>query len=185
MSTPIESLQEPVTHKRTERKKRDWNLVLKEKNRHLIIGDNNLEISDQSITATVQIDCYPGATLRNILNVLEKNEVCPDVETVILSLGIYNRKQQLLTATKEAQRLYKLTITKFPKATIYFPTINFSAKLPESEQEVLKKLNEFLTSKYRIPPLTEEKFETQNGDIQWTNKTTTAMLDHWVECLNY
>lgn len=187
-SIPNESLQEPVAqnnNKKIEKRKKDWKLELGDKD-HLIIADSNLVISEPNKISNIQINCFAEATFRNILNVLEKNDTCPNIQTVILSIGIHNRKQQLLTATKEVQRLYKLVTKKFPNATILFPIINFSPNLPETERNLLKDLNKFLKTKYRtIQPLAAQHLETDNGDIQWSIKTTAMILDYWRKHLNF
>lgn len=130
----------------------------------------------------LQIDSFPGATFRHICGVLEKLKPAPSVETVILSLGINNRKQKLLTAIKEAQRLHKKAAITFPNATILFPIINFSRILPFREQEVLQGINKHLRAKYQtLLELPRTEFATERDAIHWTTDTAARLLDYWVQ----
>lgn len=91
---------------------------------------------------------------------------------MILAIGFNNRKQQTLTAQKEAQRLHKMAKIKFPNATILFPIINFSEELPNKEKDVLRGINDFLRKKFRtITPLREGDFKTEKDNVQWTAAT--------------
>lgn len=45
---------------------------------------------------------------------MEKIFIRSEVQTLILSLGLNNRKQQIQTAIKEVQRLHKMAQIKFP-----------------------------------------------------------------------
>lgn len=66
------------------------------------------------------MESFPGATFRHIHGLLQKLNPHPDVQTVIFSLGIHNRKQRPFTAIKEAQRLYSLSQQIFPNANGFF-----------------------------------------------------------------
>lgn len=80
----------PTKHNSTERKIKLWNLLITHK--HLIIGDCNVARFTTYTFLDLQIDSFAGATFRHIHGVLEKLQPNLAVETVILSLGIHNRK---------------------------------------------------------------------------------------------
>lgn len=180
-STPDGTGQKLTRHIKTDRKKQNWRLSLTSKTQ-LIISDGNLATLRHAIIENTQIDDFPDATFRHILYVLEKLDTCQDVGVVILAVGFNNRKQQLLTAKKEAQRLYKMAKIKFPNASILFPEFNFSENLPTPEKETLNGLNVFLKQKFKtIGPIEKEKFITKDDNVQWTAETTELILQHWTE----
>lgn len=181
MTTPSPiSGNKPIRHRSTERKIKQWNLLITRK--HLIIGDSNVAKFPAHTYPDLQIDSFPAATFRHIHGILEKLQPAPSVETVILSLGINNRKQKTLTAVKEAQRLYKRASIIFPNASILFPIINFSRTLPFKEQEVLQGINRHLKSKYRtLLELPRVDFVTERDMVHWTTDTATRLLEHWIQ----
>lgn len=170
----------PTRHAITDRKKKDWEVEIREK--HVILGDSNVSKIPPFNFPDLQIDSFPGATFRHMQAVLEKVDCNPEVENIIFSLGINNRKQKLLTTTKEIQRLYKVTSEKFPNAEIIFPLINFARNLPFKEQEFLQNLNRHLKQKYRtLSELPRTEFDTERDGIHWTQKTAKRILNYWIE----
>lgn len=76
--------------------------------KHVILGDSNVSKIPLFNVPGLQIDSFPGATFRHMHAVLEKVETNQEVQIIIFSLGINNRKQNLQTTIKEIQRLYKM-----------------------------------------------------------------------------
>lgn len=174
----------PTKHIITDRKKTDWELNILGK--YIIIGDSNVSKFAPLWIPDAQIDSFPGATFRHIHGVLEKIDPNLEVQIVIFSLGINNRKQKLLTAIKEVQRLYKISIEKFPNAEIIFPLLNYAKNLPFREQEFLQALNRHLKQKYMyLPELPKDEFMTERDGIHWTQKTADRILQQWVQQGNY
>lgn len=171
-------------HITTDRKKTEWELNIVGK--HIVIGDSNVSKFSPPLIPEAQIDSFPGATFRHIHGILEKIDPNPEVQIVIYSLGINNRKQKLLTAIKEVQRLHKISVEKFPNAEIIFPLLNYAKNLPFREQEVLQGLNRHLKQKYMcLPELSKDEFMTERDGIHWTQKTADRILQHWVKQGNY
>lgn len=170
----------PTRHINTDRKKKDWYLNIQEK--HIILGDSNVAKIPPFKFLDLQIDSFPGATFRHMHGVLEKIEINQEVQTVIFSLGINNRKQKLQTTIKEIQRLYKIASEKFPNAEIVFPQLNFAKNLPFREQEFLQNLNRHLKQKYsNLTELPKTEFHTEKDGIHWTHKTAERILQHWID----
>lgn len=170
----------PTRHAATDRKKRDWSVDIREK--FVILGDSNVAKIPPFNLPDLQIESFPGATFRHIHMLLEAVDVKPEVQRILFSLGINNRKQKLQTTVKEIQRLYKMACEKFPNAEIYFPLLNFARNLPFEEQEFLQNLNKHLKSKYRtLTELARTEFFTERDRIHWTHKTAQCMFNHWVE----
>lgn len=173
-------LSRPTRHINTERKKTDWELIISAK--HIIIGDSNVSKFSPFLISDLQIDSFPGATFRHIYGVLEKINPNLEVQIVIFSLNINNRKQKLSTAIKEVQRLYKIAVEKFPNAEIIFPLLNFAKNLLFREQDVLQGLNRHLKQKYTfLPELPKTEFITERDGINWTQKTADRLLQYWIE----
>lgn len=139
---PLSPTTRPFKHISTDRKLKHWLLQIKQT--RLIIGDSNVSKFPPTSIPDLQIDSFPGATFRHIHGILQKLDPQPEVQTVIFSVGINNRKQRPLTAIKETQRLYSLSQQIFPNAIILFPLLNFSRTLSYKEQEMLQELNKHL-----------------------------------------
>lgn len=121
------------------------------------------------------------ATFRHIYGVLEKLEPNPEVQTVVLSVGVNNRKQKTLTAVKELQRLYKIAQEKFLNAAILIPLINILRDLAEEEQIVLREINDYVKTKYPyLKKLPADEFHTERDAIHWTQETAAHLLRYWI-----
>lgn len=93
----------------------------------MILGDSVSKIPPFNFP-DLQIDSFPGATFRHIHAVLEKVYLNPEVQNIIFSLGINNRKQKLLTTIKEIQRLYKVASEKCLECRNNFSLSEFCQK---------------------------------------------------------
>lgn len=182
VSPPV-ILHKPKRHITTDRKKHNWDLTTKE--RYILLGDSNLSRIPSFKIPNLQIDSYPGATFRHVYNIINKTQINPEVEIMVYSVGINNRKQKIQTATKEIQRLHKISKEKFPNATIIFPLINCSKNLTYKEQEFIQELNKHLQLKYEtFPKLPDTRFSTERDDIHWTKTTAESILSHWTKQVN-
>lgn len=74
--------------------------------------------------------------------------------------------------------------SKFPNASIWVPEINFSQALPESEQETLRQLNEYIKTKNYIPAIPAKQFRVGQDHIHWTENTALNMVKAWMQSLN-
>ncbi|XP_049451946.1 uncharacterized protein LOC125900771 [Epinephelus fuscoguttatus] len=176
--TPATPTRRPTRHINTTYKIKNWSLAVREK--WLILGDSNVARFPPFKVTDLQIDSFPGASFRHIQGVLSKMDPVPMVETLILSLGLNSRTQSTQTSIKDLQRLIKVAKTKFPRAEIWLPLINFSRGLPQREQMHLHALNKYIRSNHLfIPELLRSQFSTERDGIHWTHATATRLLQHW------
>ena len=179
--TPI---YKTTRHINTTRKIVDWGLFVKKK--YLIIGDSNLDRFPPFQIQDLQVDSYPGATFNHAEAILKKAVCTAQVDTVILSFGLNNRKQNTrATTVKQLQAAVRTARSRFPGATILIPVINFSSNLPTKDRENLEILNHYIVKNCNfIPELPDDVFETEVDNIHWTRPTAAKILDHWVKQLN-
>ena len=179
------SLGRPSKHVQTTRKNQDWSLNLKRK--YVIIGDSNVGRISTFNHADLQIDCFPGAKFQHAGNLMEKATIAMEPELLIFSLGINNRAQRCIELTiKEIHRTYRMARSRLPHTALYFPLINFSEKLPLEEQVHLEKINKYIRDTLvSIEELPKEEFVVEEDGIHWTAGTAKAMLNHWIDRLNF
>ncbi len=174
----------PTRHVSTTRKMQDWGLCVR--NRCLIIGDSNLARFPPFRIQDVQVDSYPGATFLHAEAILKKAVCTVQVDTVILSFGLNNRKQKTRSTTiKQLQGAVRTARNRFPGATILVPVINFSPHLPIKDRDNLKILNNHIVRNFDyVPGLSKEVFETENDNVHWTRPTAAKIFEHWKKQLN-
>ncbi|XP_073669419.1 uncharacterized protein [Paramisgurnus dabryanus] len=179
--------QEPVRHRRTNRKIFDWEISINKK--VVIMGDSNLSRVPFFTHADVQIDSFPGATFYHINGVLEKLSPQLFTEVVVLSVGLNNclARQETTTSCKQLQQLLRTCRLKFPNAQVFVPLINFADALEKDVQLLIGKLNVFIEKKCQfLPDLNKLLFCTEPRDlIHWTPKTATNILEFWLDQLNF
>lgn len=75
----------------------------------------------------IQINSFPGTKLYNLYEIFKKLKPHQQVRDLILSVGLNNRLERLLSKTIEKQLSLLTSITRqiLPNATIIFPVINF------------------------------------------------------------
>lgn len=178
------STRRPTRHLNTNNKHKEWSLCVRKKN--LIIGDSNLSRFPPFQSQDLQIDSYPGATFNHAETLLRKATITTQVETVILSFGLNNRKQNTRATTiKQLQGALRAARNSFPGATILVPVINFSSALPKQDQLNMQVLNNYIIKNCDfIPQLPNKYFATELDQVHWTHGTATKMSDHWLKQLN-
>lgn len=139
----------------TNRKVKEWNLsVIKPV---LIVCDSNLSRMPSFRDDIIQIDSFPGTKLYHIYEVLKKLQPHQQVRELVLSVGLNNCLEWLLTKTIEKQLSLLTSIARqvFPNTTIRFPIINFSTLLDKDQQQRLTMFNNLITSNFlsEINPL--------------------------------
>lgn len=174
----------PTRHLNTGNKLRDWSLCIREKN--LIIGDSNVARFPPFQVKDLQVDSYPGATLRHAEFLLRKATGTTEPQRVILSFGLNNRNQKARsTAIKQLQGLLRVAKSRFPSARILVPVINHSATLPYKEQLNLQVLNTHIQKHCdAIQPLSNKDFNTERDGVHWTHSTAAHIFSHWSKQLN-
>ena len=174
----------PTKHIHTRNKAHDWALSVNQK--WVFLGDSNLAKFPPFSHEHLQIESYPGATLKHAEKIIRKANVTAEVEQVILAFGLNNRsqrehkltRQHLLAAVKAADET-------FPHADVWVPIVNFSKLLPKNEQRSLTYLNgQIRRNCLSMPCLPTSRFHTLNDNIHWTKLTAKYMLEHWVDHIN-
>ncbi len=177
---------EPTVHPHTSRKLQDWRLKVEKPN--IIIGDSNLSRVPVFEDADLQVDSFPGATCLHITTLLRKLSIQPQVERVVLSVGLNNclREQNTPTAWKQIQQMVKTATSTFPMASIYVPLIHYSERLPQIQQSLIKELNIKIKEKLlHLHRLDRAKYEADPKDpLHWTKETADHILKHWLNQLN-
>lgn len=79
----------PTYHTYSKHKLTDWSFSPTKA--IVIMGDSNLNHIPPHAFSNVQIDSYPGATTHHIWKLLEKTRTAPQVQTLIISIGINNK----------------------------------------------------------------------------------------------
>ena len=183
--SPVVSCK-PLSHKaRPGKKLLDWTASIRE--RAVILGDSNVLRFPETHYKHLQIDGYPGATFHNFLKMLEKCEVHPNVETVVLSVGINCRDNDVhQTSLPQINELHKEAQTTFPNADIYIPLLNFSKFLSPTHKSNLTRMNSHIAKHFRhLTIIHPNQFHTQTDNIHWTPATASMILEHWAKQLHF
>ena len=184
---PITSPCRPVSHKaRAGKKILDWNIAVTQ--RAVILGDSNLARIPATEYKNLQIDSYPGATFYHMKKILEKCDVHPKVETVVLSVGINCKDHDAFqTSFPQLNEMHKEARNTFPNADIYIPLLNFSKFLNNTQKMNLDKINNYIQTHFRyLTTIDPNRFHTDPRDnIHWTHDTATMMIRHWAKQLHF
>ena len=183
----------PRIHPHTSRKASAWSLPITKP--IVITGDSNLARIPTNRMDDVQIDCFPGATLRHLTAILLKHTLpIPDTEFVLLSIGLNNclRQQTTITIIKDTRRLIRTARTTFPCARIIVPLLTVSTKLSASQLLCVKSFNDFVKETIEdvdpragyLNTLSPLLFQTVHDNIHWTPGTAKSMLDDWLTQLD-
>lgn len=176
---------EPYKHGKTFQKAKFWSLEVSKK--VVVIGDSNLARIPSFSDPDIQIDSYPGASFKNIFDILFKLTPHPETTQVILSVGIINclSLNTTVTISKNLALLWRTAKAKFPNATIHIPIINFSPHLPPNTRSLLNHLNTILANKYNfIPEINPLLFQVTPDHIHWTPQTAEMIFQYWKTHLN-
>ena len=108
-----------------------------------IIGDSNINRIQNTPGGmqSVVLHSFPGAKLYHCSQLFPKGEFQNTPSQVIISLGINNRDCKENTLTDQIKRLINSAVNYFPKSKIFFPLINYSAKLSFAQRQHLDFLN--------------------------------------------
>ena len=183
---PITSVCRPVHHQaRPGRKLADWTLDIRE--RALILGDSNVNRFPTTNYQQIQMDSYPGATFHHFQKMLEKCEVHPRVETVVLSVGINCMDNDAFqTSFPQISDMYKEAKTTFPNADIYIPLLNFSKFLSATQKTNLTLMNSHIAKHFRhLTIIHPNQFHTTRDNVHWTVPTANMILEHWARQLHF
>ena len=145
----------------------------------------------------IQIDSFPGATLRHLTAVLLRHtSPRPDTKLILLSIGKNNclREQTAITIIKDTvtRRLIRTAREKFPQAGIAIPLLTVSIKLSATQLRCVKAFNDFIRDNIEdvdsragyLNTLSTLKFQTAHDNIHWTPETAKSMLDDWLTQLD-
>ena len=178
------TLARPTRHPSTGKKCQEWRLQSREP--LLVIGDSNVTRFAEYGLPGLQIDGYPGASFRHASAVLAKTAVDPKVRKLVLAFGINERGNKTeRVCVGNLQSAVKWARIAFPCAAILIPEINYSRALPFREQELLSKLNTFISTRYEsIPALPKKSFVTERDNVHWSRDTAALLFSQWVKFLN-
>lgn len=159
----------------------DWTLTVHKK--ILLIGDSNVSRFPPFDVHDLQVECFPEATFRHIAEVLKKSTSHVQVESVILALGFYSRKQKVkVTSIKQFQSAQLSAFTCFQGARIITPLIHIPHNLPPLEKENLLNLNDFISDYSHFSLIDQRQFHF-DGDLLWTEETARSIFSHWMQQL--
>ena len=187
------SYHQPCIHPPTNRKATMWSLSIR---KHMIItGDSNLARIPKRKMDDIQIDSFPGATLRHLTAILQKHtSPRSDTKLILLSIGINNclRQQTAITIIKDTRRLIRTARETFPQARIAIPLITVSIRLSATQLRCVKSFNDFVRENIEdvdsragyLNTLSTLKFQTVHDNIHWTPETAKSMLDDWLTQLD-
>ena len=189
----IGSSQQPSIHPPTNRKATMWSLAIRKD--IIFTGDSNLARIPKRKMDAIQIDSFPGATLRHLTAILQKHTTPrPETKLILLSIGINNclRQQTDITIIKDTRRLIRAAREIFPQARIVIPLITVSIRLSATQIRCVKSFNDFVRDNIEgldsragfLDTLSTLKFQTTNDNIHWTPQTANFMLDDWLSQLD-
>lgn len=187
---PLPSHQHPLqlqgkvnVHLPSNRKTSDW--VINICNATLLIGDSNLESIPNFNLQEIQVESFPEATFRDIANVFQNSSVQTAVQTVILSLGLFNRKQNTKSTTiKQVQTAVRNAKNACTGAKIIIPLVHIPDNLPPEEKDNLSELNKYITDNHHHLTLIDPPHFQTRTNFLWKPNTAQKIFDHWLEQLN-
>lgn len=185
VNAPSCSPQRPTYHERCFQKIARWNLEVTKP--FLIIGDSNLARIPTFQVPLMQVDSFPGAQIHHLTEVIKKLQPIPDVQKIILSIGLNNilKGNHLDTIKKQYQQLFTTVKRTFPHAEIFFPLIQLSGERNIRDKEKATHINGHITKKYRIlNSIDENLFHTESDQVHWTAHTAEAIFSSWLTQLN-
>lgn len=176
--------------------KRKWRPPVT-KSKGVILGDSNIKIATKLETKAISIEChsFPGAKVCHFGKMFCGTLPQMNPSSVVISVGINNRENQATTNRQQLRQLVDGASKAYPNATIHIPQVNIPSKLPQSQQETLRKFNSTLQELetkfpkfHTVPQLPQNKFKIDPRDtrygIHWTTETANAMMSHWSSHLN-
>ena len=105
---------------------------------------------------------------------------------VVISCGLNDKALAPSTTDVALGKIINKAKRIFPGSEIYSAQIAFSSKLPNSEQNNLKIMNDKIKSlaikaniEY-IPCIPANKFEVGSGNFYWTENCALAHLEHFI-----
>ena len=163
----------------------------------LMIGTSNFSRIPWVSRDDAQILCYPGLKLQSLLHLFNFFKYGPDSPNpgrkprkVVISCGLNDKTLAPSTTNVALGKIINKAKRIFPGSEIYLAQIAFSSKLPVSEQNNLKIMNDKIKSlatqaniKY-IPCIPANKFDVGSDNIHWTENCALAHLEHFFDHLN-
>lgn len=178
---------EPVRHKLTQRKHTDWSLNIRKS--IVFLGDSNLSRIPPLQDSRLQIDSYPGANIRHLIDIIRQlPEPDPRPTIVILSVGILNcmKPNTETTIRKDLLSLLRVATSQFPVARIWFARINDHTGLTFDSRAAIRFLNGLAEEKIDcLPEIDQQLFQLDHRDlVHWTADTARRIFENWLLGLN-
>lgn len=168
--------------------KSDWSLPAINKP-ILVIGASNLSRISRCEDPNVQIESFPGAKIRHIIQLFQNYSSLSLPTKIIVNIGINDRSNSDTNEVfKNLCLLREVIRQKIPAVQLFFTTVPISDILTKQkavESSNLQKLNLNLSKlKNKVTTTLDDRIPggtTFGGDgIHWTESTANGLLAHWL-----
>lgn len=151
----------------------------------IIIGDSNLRnVSTSHFDNDTDIQCFPGATLTNCIDILE-NSSHVKTDCMILSVGINDKHNDNMNFLTTLRKL-KFSADKIGKKVL-FKLVDINNRRPSTEISNIARLNKEAKNTfgiaYCIPNL--PNFHTGRDQVHWSRQTASDFTSTIKTFLNY
>lgn len=169
--------------------KSDWDIP-KITNADLIIGDSNLSRMTNLTNKNVQIEAYPGAKIKHMIELVKNYRYQEKPNRIIISVGINDRDTTNTTVVNQSMKeLLKTTRGKFPNSEIFIAMIPISETLQIKNPREAYNLSQLNTAISKIQIDGVKTLYTGNRDvmvfsrdgIHWSPKSAQIVLQRWFE----
>lgn len=169
--------------------KSDWDIP-KITSADLIIGDSNLAKMTNLAHKNVQVEAYPGAKIKHMIELVRNYRYQEKPKRIILSVGINDRDNSNTTAVGQSMKdLLRTTRGKFPNSEIFIAMIPISEILQINNSKAAYNLYQLNTTIPKIQIEGVKTLYTGNRDvmvfsrdgIHWSPKSAQFVLQHWYE----
>jgi hypothetical protein len=169
----------------TVRDKNDTTVSVRPDCRVLILGDSNLRFLS-GLPADYQVECFPGAKIFHITDVLNALQKPLSCQHVLLAVGINHRDQDYQKVTSPALTTC-LQALRGTGCTGHFLGVSVQEKLAVDMKENVSRLNAAARSTFQqhfIQPLPSDKVSTKRDGIHYETYTVNlikeSIVSHFV-----
>lgn len=179
--------QHGILHDHTNTPKPNRKIPHVLENQVLVLGTSNIKrIPVSQLPPSWVANSFPGATLRNLINlVLAYDGKTPS--KVVISIGVNDKDLSEQCIKQNLILLYNACRDIFGTKRTFYVINNVSSLLTDTQKSRLYMLNGVL-SEYpqTIKPIDRELFKVNRTDkVHWTRETAIHIISGWVSHLNY
>lgn len=156
----------------------------------LIIGDSNVSRFTNLKDKEVQVEAYPGAKIKHMIELVKNYQYREKPKRVIIYVGTNERENgNTYLVSQSMKELLEVTRRRFPNSEIYVARIPISQILQSkkpTEAFNLSKLNEYM-SKIQMEGVRvlytgkRDEMSFHPDGVHWTPKSAQRILDGWFE----